>query len=75
MLEDWSTENPSQPAPKIELARLFEEFGDKNAAKENLTAALTISPNDPRALAALGWLRRIGRRESGGGQLSAIADG
>lgn len=57
MLEDWSTENPSQPTPKIELARLYEEFGDKNAAKENLTAALTISPNDPRALAALGKLR------------------
>jgi tetratricopeptide (TPR) repeat protein len=57
MLEDWSTENPTQAAPKIELARLFEEFGDKNAAKENLTAALAISPNDPRALAALGKLR------------------
>jgi tetratricopeptide (TPR) repeat protein len=57
MLEEWSTENPSQPAPKIELARMYEEFGDKNAAKENLTAALTISPNDPRALAALGKLR------------------
>jgi tetratricopeptide (TPR) repeat protein len=57
MLEDWATENPSSPAPKIEVARLFEEFGDKNAAKEHLTAALAVSPNDPRALAALGKLR------------------
>jgi tetratricopeptide (TPR) repeat protein len=57
MLEDWSTQNPSLAAPKVEIARLFEEFGDRNAAKEHLTAALAVSPNDPRALAALGKLR------------------
>lgn len=57
MLEDWSTENPTLAAPKIELARMFEEFGDKKSATEYLTAALTVSPNDPRALAALGRLR------------------
>jgi tetratricopeptide (TPR) repeat protein len=57
LLEDWQTENPSLAAPNIELARLFEEFGDKNAAIEHLTAALSVSPSDPRALAALGRLR------------------
>jgi tetratricopeptide (TPR) repeat protein len=57
MLEDWATQNPTLAAPKIEIARLFEEFGDRNAAKEHLTAALSVSPNDPRALAALGKLR------------------
>ncbi|HEY2882137.1 MAG TPA: tetratricopeptide repeat protein [Pirellulales bacterium] len=57
MLEDWGTQNPTLAAPKIEEARLFEEFGDKDAAKEHLTAALAVSPNDPRALAALGKLR------------------
>ncbi|HEY2761901.1 MAG TPA: tetratricopeptide repeat protein [Pirellulales bacterium] len=57
MLQDWSTQNPSLPAPKIELARLYEEFGDKQNATGRLTDALAISPNDPRALAALGKLR------------------
>ncbi|HTQ39362.1 MAG TPA: tetratricopeptide repeat protein [Pirellulales bacterium] len=57
MLEDWSTENPSQAAPKIELARMYEEFGDKKSATDCLTSALAVSPNDPRALAALGRLR------------------
>jgi tetratricopeptide (TPR) repeat protein len=57
MMEDWSTEDPTSPAPKTELARMFEEFGDKKSATEYLTAALTISPNDPRALAALGRIR------------------
>jgi tetratricopeptide (TPR) repeat protein len=57
MLEDWATQNPTLSAPKIETARLFEEFGNRDAAKEHLTAALAVSPNDPRALAALGKLR------------------
>ncbi len=57
MMEDWDTQNPTLAAPKIELARMFEEFGDKDAAKEHLTAALAIAPGDPRALAALGKLR------------------
>ena len=57
MLQDWATQNPTLPAPKIELARLSEEFGDKQAATARLTEALAISPNDPRALTALGKLR------------------
>jgi tetratricopeptide (TPR) repeat protein len=57
MMEDWETENPGLAAPKVELARMFEEFGDKEAAKQHLTAALAIAPDDPRALAALGKLR------------------
>jgi tetratricopeptide (TPR) repeat protein len=57
MMEEWETQNPSLAAPKVELARMFEEFGDKDAAKQHLTAALAIAPDDPRALAALGKLR------------------
>ena len=57
MLETWGTQNPTMAAPKIEQARLFEEFGDKDAAKEHLASALTVAPNDARALAALGKLR------------------
>lgn len=57
MMEDWDTQNPTLAAPKVELARMFEEFGDKDAATQHLTAALAIAPDDPRALAALGKLR------------------
>jgi predicted Zn-dependent protease len=57
MLQDWEVRNPNLPAAKIELARLYEEFGDKKTATDQLTAALAISPNDPRALAALGKIR------------------
>ncbi len=48
MMEDWDTQNPTLAAPKIELARMFEEFGDKDAAKQHLTAALAIAPDDSR---------------------------
>lgn len=69
MLQDWETHNPSLPAPKIELARLYEEFGDKKTATDELTAALAVSPNDPRALAALGKLR-----EESGDHAQALAN-
>jgi tetratricopeptide (TPR) repeat protein len=69
MLQDWEMKNPTSPAPKIELARLYEEFGDKKTATDQLTAALTISPNDPRALAALGKLR-----EDAGDHAQALAN-
>lgn len=69
MMEEWATQNPTLAAPKIELARMFEEFGDKNAAKEYLTAAVAVAPNDPRALAALGKLR-----EESGDYTQALAN-
>ncbi len=49
LVQNWELRNPSQPAPKIELARLYEESGNKDAAKQQLTEALSVDPNDPRA--------------------------
>ena len=57
MLQEWSDRAPQLADPKIELARLSEEFGDKESAKAHLQDALAVAPNDPRALAALGKLR------------------
>lgn len=57
MLEDWAARSPTQPDPRIELARLTEEFGDREAAKEYLIDALQANPRDTRALAALGKIR------------------
>ncbi|HZZ73450.1 MAG TPA: tetratricopeptide repeat protein [Pirellulales bacterium] len=57
MLQEWSDRAPQLADPKVELARLSEEFGDKTTAKTRLEEAVAISPTDPRALAALGKLR------------------
>lgn len=57
LLEGWADRNPIGAAPKIELARLFQEFGDREAAKEHLIDALVVEPDNARALAALGKLR------------------
>ncbi len=57
LLGEWSMERPGVAEPHIELARLHEEFGDKDAAKEQLLEAMGIDRNNPRTLAALGRLR------------------
>ncbi len=57
LLNHWSSANPKSADPKIEVARLLEESGQPEQAKEQLVAALTIDPNNARALTALGRLR------------------
>jgi tetratricopeptide (TPR) repeat protein len=57
LLRGWAGRQPAQTAPQIELARLFEESGDPDSAKQHLIDALAIDPNDARALTALGQLR------------------
>jgi tetratricopeptide (TPR) repeat protein len=57
LLERWADRSPTSAEARVELARLTEEFGDRQAAKEHLIEALSVDPRDPRALAALGRLR------------------
>lgn len=57
LLEHWAERNPTSPEPKIELARLSTEFGDRQAAKLRLVEAISIDSGNPRALAALGKVR------------------
>ena len=57
LLEGWVDRNPNSAEPKIELARLFEETGDRGAAKQHLVDALRVDERNPRALAALGRVR------------------
>ena len=68
LLEGWSNNYSSQATPKVELARLSEEFGRYDVAKAHLEDALQTNPHDPRALAALGRLR-----ERSGNQGQALA--
>jgi len=69
LLQGWATRNPGQAAPKVELARLSEELGDKQTAKNYLVDALAIDPYDPRALAALGRIH-----EEAGNTAQALSD-
>ena len=54
LVEGWCMRNPGSSDAKVELGRLYQEFGDRDAAKEHLLEALAINANDSRALAALG---------------------
>ena len=69
LMEGWAARNPSTAAPKIELARLYEESGNNDAAKHQLIEAVTVEPINARALAALGKLR-----EDAGETAQAVAN-
>lgn len=57
LLERWAERSPTLPEPQIELARLYEEFGDNQTARQYLTRALDVNSSSSRAWAALGRLR------------------
>jgi tetratricopeptide (TPR) repeat protein len=57
LVQGWTARNPSVAAPRIELARLYEETGNREAAKQQLIDAVAVDPGNARALAALGKLR------------------
>jgi tetratricopeptide (TPR) repeat protein len=69
LLQGWAARYPTQAAPKVELARLADELGDKQTAKNNLIEALAIDPYNSRALAALGRLH-----EESGNTAQALSD-
>lgn len=57
LLKGWSQQNLQAADARIELARLYEEFGDKDSAVRYLTDALNIDARNPRAWAALANVR------------------
>ncbi|MBX3423787.1 MAG: tetratricopeptide repeat protein [Pirellulaceae bacterium] len=57
LLKNWSARNPNMPDPKIELARLHQEFGQVKVAEQYLDEALAMNPNDARVWAHKGQLR------------------
>ena len=56
-LNNWVRGNPNVADAHIELARLYEEFGDKEAAEQSLHNALGVDESNYRAWTALGSLR------------------
>ena len=59
----WADRQPTLAEPKIELARLYQESGDLQAAKSHLTRRSAWLRTTARALAALGSLHeQLGER-------------
>lgn len=57
LVQRWAGRSPQLPEARIELARLHEEFGDRDNAVRHLTDALHLDSQNPRAWTALGRLR------------------
>jgi tetratricopeptide (TPR) repeat protein len=69
LIEGWVQRQPASADAKIELARLNDEFGNRQVAKEHLIEALAVQPDNPRALTALGKIR-----EDAGDNAQALAN-
>ncbi|MCA9235305.1 MAG: tetratricopeptide repeat protein [Planctomycetales bacterium] len=69
LLEGWAGRSPQNPESRIELARLLEETQNYPQATTRLVEALSIDPQNARALTALGRLR-----EMAGDQSQALAN-
>lgn len=57
LLRRWAAAAPLSAEPKIELARLYREFGDTQTATELLAEALKQDPQNVRANRAVGSIR------------------
>jgi len=61
LLKNWASASSASADARIELARLYEEYGDLETAKVHLNQAILADQNSARAWAALGRIReRLG---------------
>jgi tetratricopeptide (TPR) repeat protein len=64
LLSNWAAQRPDLADARIELARLYEEFGDIQTATNHLHQAVMVDQRNSRAWAALGAIReRAGETE------------
>lgn len=59
LLNDWKTRYPNSAQPTIELARVYQEYGDNLRATDMLADALRIEAGNVRALKAMGHVREV----------------
>jgi len=59
LLNQWKDRYPTSTEPLVELARLYQEYGDSSRATDLLADALRLNPNDLRSLTAMGHLREV----------------
>ena len=57
LLKTWQQRYPNQADPLIELARLYQEYGDNRHATDMLADALKVDGRNVRALKAMGSVR------------------
>jgi Tfp pilus assembly protein PilF len=67
LLKNWASANPTLSEPRIELARMHQEFNQNKAAEQYLDEALAMDPNNYRA-----WAYKGNMRESSGDLMQAI---
>ncbi|MDG1873797.1 MAG: tetratricopeptide repeat protein [Mariniblastus sp.] len=59
LINQWQTRYPASTDPIVELARLYQEYGDNRRATDLLADALKLNPNDIRTLKAMGHVREV----------------
>jgi len=59
LINQWKTRYPGSTEPVVELARLYQEYGDNRRATDLLSDALKIDSNSIRALKAMGHVREV----------------
>jgi Tfp pilus assembly protein PilF len=69
LLKNWAIRNPQNADVRVELARLYEEFGDGKTAELQLQQALQLDQTNKRAWTAMAYLR-----ESNGDLPQALAN-
>jgi tetratricopeptide (TPR) repeat protein len=69
LLQRWAARSPQMADPRLELARLHEEFGERDSARQYLTEAVTIDPANSRA-----WVAMASLREADGEYATALAN-
>ena len=57
LVDDWRNRYPQSAEPLIEIARLYQEFGDNRRATDFLSDAVRLDSENVRALKALGHVR------------------
>jgi tetratricopeptide (TPR) repeat protein len=59
LLTDWSAQSTAPANAKVELARLYQELGEPEIARQRLHEALEIDPRHGDALAGLAMLQEL----------------
>ena len=59
LINTWKNRYPTSTEPVVELARLYQEYGDNRRATDLLSDALKLDPDNVRVLKAMGHVREI----------------
>ena len=59
LINTWKNRYPSSTEPIVELARLYQEYGDNRRATDLLADGLRIDSNNVRVLKAMGHVREV----------------